>query len=110
MWDALRLGFDVFYALVIGGCSLYVFFTERKRVTQEKLEAELKAVDDKIASHDTRITRVESDVRHIPTHADIGGVYQELRTVNGGVKELNGEMKALRGQVELMTKHMLDKH
>ena len=109
-WEVIRLIFDVIYAVVIGSCAIYVFITERKRVTEEKLDTELNAIHGTISGHDTRITRLESGVEHFPTHDDIGNVYEELRNVSGGVQLLNGEMKALRAQVELITRHMLDQH
>lgn len=109
-WEAMRLAFEVLYAVVVGACAFYVFVTERKRVTEEKLAAEIGAIDDKIVGHATRITRLEEHLKHSITHDDIGKVYDELHVVNGSVQELNGEMKMMRAQVELITKHMLDKH
>lgn len=75
-----------------------------------RLDGELKTTGDKIGHHAEQIARLESDLKHIPTHDDIGGVYRELQIVSGGVQALNGEMKGLRAQVELITKHMINEH
>ena len=72
--------------------------------------ARLQGVEERTGVHDRRISNVESEMKHVPTNADIGSVYMELRTVSGGVQLLNGEMKALRQSVELITKHLLESH
>lgn len=105
-YDALKVWVDVAQFAWIIAATIWAFWGNKDRETKTMLAEHAE----QITGLDLRVARVEESDKHNPTHDDIGGVYEKLNDINGEIKEVGGEMKALRAQVELITKHMLDKH
>jgi hypothetical protein len=72
-------------------------------------KTEHKAVDALLAIHDTRITRVEQDIKNHPGHTDIGRVFRRIEDVRGEMKEISGSMKALNRAVDLINEHLINR-
>lgn len=81
---------------------LWMYLANRDKVTNARISSLEDAMDNKFDSHMDRISRLEKDVSHSPTHDDIGKLYERMNglehrlgdridSVNGAIKRIEGE-------------------
>lgn len=107
-YDALRFWFDVVQVAGTVAIGIYVWLANRQRVTTQSIRALEQDVDERLDDHGTRLTRLEEEVRHLPTHDDIGGVFKRIDQIHGDLKELTGAMSGVKRAVDLINEHLLN--
>jgi len=73
------------------------------------LDDEIGQANARVMGVESRISSVESDVRHLPSHEDVGKIYDRLDAVNGSVQQLIGGQEAMANQVAMLNQHLLDR-
>lgn len=74
---------------------LWMAWTIRQIAEARLLEATTD-IDRRIGGHDTRLTRIEERVEHMPTHDDVAKLGESLGQLRGEVRELGAELRGLR--------------
>ncbi|MDY0035436.1 MAG: hypothetical protein RBS05_05930 [Zoogloea oleivorans] len=82
------------------GAVVWLALSGRNRVTKE-------ALDTKLASFGDRLTAIERDQRHAPTHDDLKRIHSRLDNVCENVSELAGEFKGKGHTLDLMQEYLL---
>lgn len=108
-YGALRFWFDVVQVVGTIAIGVYVWLANRQRVTTQSIRQLEHDVDERLDDHGTRLSRLEEEVRHLPTHNDIGGVFKRIDQIHGDLKELTGAMSGLRRAVDLINDHLLNR-
>lgn len=70
-------------------------------------EARCSRHQERTGSLEGGLGRLQTEVHHLPSQADIGRVHARMDDVLGLVKELGGEMKASRHQLNLVLEQLL---
>jgi len=73
------------------------------------MSQEIESQGGRISTVETHVASVESDVRHLPNHGDVGKIYDRLDTVNGSVRELLGGQQSLSNQVSMLNEYLINK-
>ena len=93
-------------ALVLVGVvlnTLYTWLANRNRATRSAINR----VGGKIDGLDRRMTTVEGDMRHQPSHNDLKGIYNRLDEMSKAQSRAAGELQAVAHQLNLINQHLL---
>ncbi len=107
-YDAIRAWVDIVQIAGTVLIGIYVWITGRQRVTDQNLKTFKTKINSRLDGHGDRITRIESDVNHMPTHHDMAALSGRIEALHGDVHELVGTMTGLRRAVDLMNEHLLN--
>lgn len=77
------------------GAVVWLALSGRNRVTKE-------ALDTKLASFGDRLTAIERDQRHAPSHEDLKRIHSRLDDVSEGMATLVGELKGVTHILNLL--------
>ena len=108
-WEGLRVGFDVFQFVATCAVGLYAFVATKQRATRKRLEELRDDHGERLGCHAQRLTRLESELPHLPTSDAIAELSLRVAEQNGDLKALTAEVRGvkdvgdvLRRQVELI--------
>lgn len=93
---------------------IYVWLSNRQKATVAEIQAVKDQVDllekgqaEKCSKHLQRTTALESSVQGLPTHRDLGEMYEKINGVKSTVDEISGSMKGIGFQLKLLVEHHL---
>lgn len=66
---------------------------------RDAVDGHLKALDQATYKVETRVTVIESDMKHLPTADDIGKLYSKMSDIGNQVSTLTGSVKAMTDMV-----------
>ncbi|MGE4545827.1 MAG: DUF2730 family protein [Pedobacter sp.] len=129
-YEALRFWRDAVLAVLMAANFIYTWWVNREKVNARRF----KSLEDKVADKQDReeakkataeyedrclrhrertgsiegaLGRLQTEVHHLPSQADIGRVHARMDDVLGLVKELGGNMQASRRQLDLVLEELL---
>jgi hypothetical protein len=79
---------------------VWLAISGRGKVTKDALDA-------KLAAHADRLTALESNQRHAPTHEDLKRIHSRLDDVSEGLSNLVGEFKGTGHTLHLIHEYLL---
>jgi uncharacterized protein YoxC len=95
--------------LVLG---IYVWQTNRDKATareikevREEMQKIQFAQGDKCNRHLKRTTVLEGSVQALPTHRDLGEMYEKINGVKSTVDEISGSLKGIGYQMKILIEH-----
>lgn len=81
--EAIRLGLQAINLIAV----VWVALSARDKVSKDSL-------DSKLAAHADRLTAIERDLKHAPTHDDLKRIHSRLDDVSENMATLVGEFKS----------------
>lgn len=112
--QALLALLSILNMLGLWAVAIYTWQANRKRVTAERIAALQKSMDSSMETLKTgidrqnhRLTAVERDLKHGPTHDDLKRLHSRIDALAGGVRELAGEFKGANHTLHLIHAYML---
>jgi len=107
-YDAGRFWFDVAQLILTSLIGVYVYFSNRHRVTNSRIGALEKDVDTRLDDHANRITKMEATIDKAPTHDDLSKLYERLNSISGKLESVNGQVGGITRNVDLISQHLLN--
>ncbi len=100
----IRTVIDFLILIVVGCHAGFTLWDRRNKVTQDVIEGLRSEVDEKVSALrsdldlrrrrvDDTIEGLKSRVSDVPTHKDIGALYESINTLASTVNQLGGETK-----------------
>ncbi len=77
-YEALDFWWKVGITVMHAGVWLYLYLLNRNRVTNERIGKMEDSMTSTLGTHSDRISRLEKDVSHSPTHDDLGKLYERM--------------------------------
>ena len=123
-YDGMRFWFDV--AQLIGTLliAVYVWWSNREKVTAGrflKLEKEVaeritsEALDKRCATHlertaraESTITQIKAEVTHLPSHHDLEQLSLRIGTLGGQMERLSGRLEGINRAVDLVNEFLIN--
>ncbi len=99
--EALKLSWDVLQFVITSAVGIYVWLSNRRKVTQERIDKLEEHMNMRFNSQGERTTRVEAQVQNLPTAAVI-------HDLSAQVAELRGATSQLNQSLHLIQEHLLD--
>ncbi len=95
--EELKLGLQAVNLLAV----VWLALSARNKVTKD-------AMDAKLAAHADRLTAIERDIKHGPTHDDLKRIHSRLDKVCEDFSALSGELKGKGHTLDLIHEFLLN--
>lgn len=114
----VQMWLQITNTLVIWIAALYTYFANRNRVTNERitsLQASLQTrldsmrtdMDHRLDGHGDRLSRVEKDLEHAPSHEDLKRIHARMDEVSATLSSLQGEFKGANNTLHLIHTYLM---
>lgn len=98
---------------------IWMYLSNRDKVTnvrintlQSNLNGQLtdlkEEVDIKMADHSDRITGLERDIKHSPTHDDLADLHRRISGVASGMDTMSGELVGIKTTLNMIHQYLLN--
>jgi hypothetical protein len=105
----LSLGFQAGNVLLTAGIWLYVRYGDRNKEIDGKFEALREEFDVRLDAQDRQITAIAEQLKHVPTHHDLGEIYTELNAVKVQNGEIKGQLAGMGDNLRLLVNNFVGK-
>lgn len=114
----LQTWLQITNTLVIWIAAIYTYLANRNRVTTERinsLQASLQGriegmrsdMDHRMDNHGDRLSRVEKDIQHAPSHEDLKRIHARMDEVSATLSSLQGEFKGANNTLHLIHTYLM---
>ncbi|MBA4381818.1 MAG: hypothetical protein C0406_04560 [Sideroxydans sp.] len=90
--------FQVLTFLMTGGIGIYVYLSNKDKVTNDRIGKLEEDIDTKFETYGERIAKLETN----PSHADIAKVYESINALSATVNQLVGENRGQSDTLKLI--------
>jgi len=98
----------------------WMYIANRNKVTNARIGQLETEFGEKMDTHGNRLSRLEQDVQHSPTHDDLGKLYERMNglehrlgdridSVNGAIKRIEGENASQTRILNLVYESLIDR-
>ena len=89
-FEYIKLGFQVLQFFLTGGCCIYVFMSNKDRVTNDRISKLEDDFDSKFDQQSNRVSKLEGHIANAPTHDDLAKMYDKINETSDCVSRLEG--------------------
>lgn len=134
-YAAYQFYFNVFQFIFMCVVGAYTFWTNREKVTKSRFDAQGKRLaeiesklgnisigcqghntmttrldghNDRLSQHKELIGQMQTELKHLPTQADITKLSDKIESLHGDVHEITGAMPGLKRAVDLMNEFLIN--
>lgn len=88
-------------------CFGYTWQSNKHKANQSAIKdlSDVVAADAKVI--EGRFSKIESEIKHLPTIQDIGSVYERVNAIAGTLSKLEGEVGQINNGLHLLHAHLL---
>jgi hypothetical protein len=111
---ALSLGLNVFFYLRTADRKALADLRHDQRTADAELNGALRALRTEIHAErardgemHTRVSVLETKMAHVPTHADLQGIRQEMRSLNEAVAAIGERSETTQEMVQTIQQYLL---
>ena len=108
-YSALRFWFDVGQFFLTCAIGVYVWMSNRQKVTATRIKKMEADVGEGLLSHGNRLTKLESDSGHIPSRLEMGSLSDKISGLSRELGKLEGRLTGINRAVDLMNEHLLNR-
>lgn len=105
----MKFGFQVLQFLLTGGIGIYVYMTNKDKVTNDRITDLEKDIDKKSDDHGERIAKLEARVEKAPTHDDLAKLHEKINEVSACVNRLEGEFIGASRTLQLIHETLMER-
>ena len=105
--EEIKFGFTVLTALLAAFNWVYVWLSNRNRVTNERISSMESHVDKRLDNHAERLARLEQKVESGPSHADIKRLHARIDEMAAGFARMTGEFHTSQHTLNLIHDYLL---
>lgn len=84
------------------GLAFYVHLANKNKATTDRMERLEDDLMHRITQHSDRLTRMESQLGQIPSHGDLGKLYDRLNEQSRDVARMAGELSQMNDNLRLL--------
>lgn len=84
----------IFITIINMGIGAYLFWERHNDGTTRRIDSLETNLDERLDDHSQRMARLESETTHLPTHVDLGHLYERVTAVDKSISRMEGEFKA----------------
>lgn len=87
----------------------YLFWERNNNATTVRINTMETGIDERLDAHSVRLTRVETQVQHLPQTSDLDKLYERVRTVDHTTTKMEGEFQEVRRTLGLIHSYLMTK-
>ena len=85
----------------------WMYMANRNKATNIRITELEKKFDKSTDDLGERITRVETDMQHAPTHSDLADLHERINTVAQSLNNMVGEMSGMKTTLNLIHQFLM---
>ena len=86
--EIFKFGFQVLQFLLTGGIGVYVYLTNKDKVTNDRISRLEDDIDTKLDVQGERIAKLEANAEKAPTHNDLASIHEKINGVSDDVANM----------------------
>lgn len=106
-YTAMKFWLDLIQVVATLGVGIYVWLSNRHRVTATRLSKLEGEMDRRLDVHTEWISTLEGRVGNIPTHEDLDKMNKLINGIGGDLREMTGSYKRLQNTVDRIHDYMM---
>lgn len=105
--ESMKFGFQVLQFLMTGGVGIYVYLSNKDKVTNDRIGKLEDDLDTKLDGQGERIAKLETRSENSPTHSDLGDIHEKINDLTAIVGDLSGQFKGVNNLLQTIHEHLL---
>ena len=107
-YQAMTFWWMVGLTLVNAAIGVYLYWERNNNATTKRIDEMEKDVDKRLDGHSTRLSRVESGIKGLPTHKDLADLHERINDVARDINTLTGEATGMKTTLNLIHQYLLN--
>lgn len=114
-YNKWRLVFEVFLFVWNLGVSGWLWLGRSHKATLKRIDEVEANFGERFSTYEQRclvkherITRLESQIGEMPSHDDLGRIYDRINAVSGDVREMKGTLEGTAKSVDRLHRYLLE--
>lgn len=103
-YEAAKVWVDVFQFAWMIGATIWAFWGNKSKETQDKVDAVEKRTQD----HEKWLTRLNEQVKHLPTGTELEELVGDVKGLRAEVAGMSDAFKGVTRQLELINSYLLE--
>ena len=87
------------------GLAFYIHLINKDKATTDRMERLEGDLVQRLSQHSDRLTKVESQLSNMPSHTDLGKLYDRLNDQSRDVARMAGELSQINDNLRLLLRH-----
>lgn len=112
----ISLAFNIAHMAGLGMVAFYAHLVQKSKVNASAIQAvkhelaeRIEDARDRVSSVERRVDVAESQLSNMPTHHDLGRLYQRLNTVAEDTRQMTGEVRSIAHQLSMISEYLLQR-
>jgi hypothetical protein len=104
-----KFAFQVLQFLLTGSIGVYVYMSNKDKVTNDRISKLEDDIDAKFDGHVERIAKLEARAEKAPTHKDMAELHEKVNQVSACVNRLEGEFTGANRTLQLIHETLMER-
>ena len=100
--------FQVLTFLMTGGIGIYVYLSNKDKVTNDRIGKLEDDLDAKLDTHIERIVALETKAESSLTHNDLADIHEKINKIDTDISSLSGEFSGVRNLLNTLHHYLLN--
>ena len=105
--DGLRIA-QLVGTVASGALTIYLYVRSADRAKVDALALQLQEAIARDAAFNTRVSVLEVQMKHVPTHGDLVAIREEMREMNGVVSAIAERSESTQEMVTTIQRYLLE--
>lgn len=100
--------FQVLTFLMTGGIGIYVYLSNKDKVTNDRIGALEEDLDRKLDGHIERIVALETKAENSLTHNDLADIHEKINKIGSDISSLSGKFTGVSNLLDTLHHYLLN--
>lgn len=103
-WELAKFIFQVATFLLTGGIGIYVYLSNKDKVTNDRIGKLEDDLDEKLDAHAERLAMLETGAIR---HKDLSELHEKINSVSNNMSALTGEFTGVKNLLMMLNEYMV---
>ena len=108
-YDAIKIWVDIAQFAITGAIGVYIYLINRGDATNRRISDLEKSHDERLDHHQSRISKLEEALEHMPTHNDLSGLKTDIASLKSETHGQTELLKRLEATVSRISDWLIQK-
>lgn len=108
-YDAIKIWVDIAQFAITGAIGIYIYLVNRGDATNRRITDLEKSHDERLDQHQSRISKLEEALEHMPTHNDLSGLKTDIASLKSETHGQTELLKRLEATVSRISDWLIDR-